>query len=76
MFAAFFKSVALCANARVGREIVTSEIVNVMTVTRCAMVAVERLSSRGRKQLRDTQVVDEKLADPARVQRFVGHPLH
>src|SRR5204863_9310514 len=36
----------------------------------------ERLSSRGRTQLRCTQVVDEKPAGPARVQRFVMRRHH
>jgi hypothetical protein len=35
----------------------------------------ERLSSRGRTQLRYTQVLDEKLAYSARVQRFVRRRL-
>ena len=34
-------------------------------------IDAERLSSRGRTKLRYTQVVDEKLAGSARVQRFV-----
>src|SRR5436189_286515 len=37
--------------------------------------ARERLSSRGRTQLRYPQVVDKKSADSARVQRFVGPPF-
>jgi hypothetical protein len=36
--------------------------------------SAQRRSSRGRTQLRYTQVVDEKPADSARVQRFVGPP--
>jgi hypothetical protein len=35
-------------------------------------VSAQRLSSRGRTQLRYTQVVDNKPAGSARVQRFVG----